>query len=62
MCLPGGHDIREPCARNENHEIEPVVSGIYPLDRIVEAQKVFMQTSFIGKLVLEPPGDNEHED
>jgi NADPH:quinone reductase-like Zn-dependent oxidoreductase len=41
----------------ENAEIRPVVAGIYPLDRIVEAQRAFLEKAFIGKLVLQPPGD-----
>ena len=38
----------------ENGEIRPVVSGVYPLDRIVEAQRVFLDKNFVGKLVLVP--------
>jgi NADPH:quinone reductase-like Zn-dependent oxidoreductase len=41
----------------ENNEIRPVVAGVYPLDHIVEAQRVFLEKAFIGKLVLQPPGD-----
>jgi NADPH:quinone reductase-like Zn-dependent oxidoreductase len=40
----------------ENNEIRPVVAGIYPLDRIVEAQQTFLDKAFVGKLVLQPPG------
>ena len=38
----------------EDGEIRPVVAGVYPLDRIVEAQRVFLEKKFVGKLVLLP--------
>jgi len=41
----------------ENSEIRPVVAGVYPLDRIAEAQRAFLEKAFVGKLVLQPPGD-----
>lgn len=41
----------------EDGEIRPVVAGVYPLDRIVDAQRAFLEKAFIGKLVLQPPGD-----
>jgi NADPH:quinone reductase-like Zn-dependent oxidoreductase len=41
----------------ENNEILPVVAGVYPLERIVEAQRAFLEKDFVGKLVLIPPGD-----
>lgn len=40
----------------ENNEIKPVVAGVYPLERIIEAQQAFLGKTFIGKLVLQPPG------
>lgn len=40
----------------QNDEIRPVVAGVYPLERIVDAQRVFLEKNFIGKLVL-VPGD-----
>ena len=41
----------------EDDEIKPVVAGTYPLKDIVAAQKDFLNKSFIGKLVLIPPGE-----
>jgi NADPH:quinone reductase-like Zn-dependent oxidoreductase len=38
----------------ENDEIRPVVAGVYPLERIVDAQRAFLEKNFIGKLVLVP--------
>jgi len=40
----------------ERNEIRPVVAATFPLDRIVEAQQMFLEKSFTGKLVL-LPGD-----
>ena len=40
----------------ERNEIRPVVAATFPLDRIVEAQQMFLEKSFTGKLVL-MPGD-----
>ena len=40
----------------ERNEIRPVVARTFPLDRIVEAQQMFLEKSFTGKLVL-LPGD-----
>lgn len=41
----------------EHGEIRPVVSKTYPLKEIVEAQKDFLNKTFVGKLVLVPPRD-----
>jgi len=41
----------------ENNEIRPVVAGVYPLERIADAQRAFLQKDFVGKLVLVPPAD-----
>jgi NADPH:quinone reductase-like Zn-dependent oxidoreductase len=41
----------------EEGEIRPVAAKTYPLKDIVAAQKDFLKKSFIGKLVLIPPGD-----
>jgi hypothetical protein len=38
-----------------------VVAGVYPLDRIVDAQRAFLAKTFIGKIVLQPPGDGQYE-
>jgi NADPH:quinone reductase-like Zn-dependent oxidoreductase len=38
----------------ENGEIRPLLSGTYPLERIADAQKAFLEKSHIGKLVLVP--------
>jgi NADPH:quinone reductase-like Zn-dependent oxidoreductase len=38
------------------NEIRPVVAGVYPLEKIVEAQQAFLEKGFTGKLVL-VPGD-----
>ncbi|WP_455381789.1 zinc-binding dehydrogenase [Salinispira pacifica] len=40
----------------EKNEIQPVIAGIYPLEKIVEAQKEFQKRRHVGKLVLIPPG------
>jgi NADPH:quinone reductase-like Zn-dependent oxidoreductase len=45
----------------EGGEIQPVVAGGYPLDRIVDAQRAFLEKAFIGKIVLRPPGDDQYE-
>ncbi|MEQ9489538.1 MAG: alcohol dehydrogenase family protein [Alphaproteobacteria bacterium] len=39
----------------ERNEIRPVVAKTYPLDRIGDAQKDFLEKKFTGKLVLIPP-------
>jgi NADPH:quinone reductase-like Zn-dependent oxidoreductase len=39
----------------ENGEIRPVVAEVFPLERIVDAQRAFLEKRFTGKLVLEPP-------
>ncbi|WP_199917035.1 zinc-binding dehydrogenase [Parazoarcus communis] len=38
----------------ERGEIRPLVSRIYPLADIVQAQQDFMDKKFVGKLVLLP--------
>jgi len=45
----------------ENGEIEPVVSGTYPLKDIVAAQKDFISKKRPGKLVLVPPQIDTHQ-
>ena len=37
----------------ENNEIKPLVARIFPLEKIVDAQKEFLSKKFIGKIVLE---------
>lgn len=39
----------------ERGEIRPLVSKVYPLSSIAEAQEDFLSKGFIGKLVLTPP-------
>lgn len=39
----------------EAGELRPTVSATYPLSDIVKAQRDFLDKSFVGKLVLEPP-------
>jgi NADPH:quinone reductase-like Zn-dependent oxidoreductase len=39
----------------ERNEIRPLVAGVYPLDRIAEAQTDFTRKRHVGKLVLVPP-------
>lgn len=39
----------------EKGEIRPLLSAVYPLDRITEAQSAFLSKSHIGKIVLIPP-------
>ena len=39
----------------ERGEIKPVISGIYPLDQIHQAQEDFLNKKHVGKLVLIPP-------
>ena len=41
----------------ERGEIRPLLAGVYPLSKIVEAQKEFMEKKHVGKLVLVPPRD-----
>lgn len=38
-------------------EIRPVVAQTYPLSRIKQAQRDFLEKGFVGKLVLIPPGE-----
>ena len=38
----------------EKNEIRPLVAGIYPLDKIVDAQQEFLKKRHIGKIVLLP--------
>jgi NADPH:quinone reductase-like Zn-dependent oxidoreductase len=42
----------------ERGEIRPVVSQVYPLAEIVQAQQDFTEKGFIGKLVLIPPQES----
>lgn len=42
----------------ERGEIRPVVSQVYPLADIAQAQQDFLSKGFIGKLVLIPPQEN----
>ena len=37
----------------ENDEIKPLVARIFPLEKIVDAQKEFLSKKFIGKIVIE---------
>ena len=39
----------------ERNEIRPLVSKVYPLSEIKQAQRDFLEKGFIGKLVLTPP-------
>jgi NADPH:quinone reductase-like Zn-dependent oxidoreductase len=39
----------------ETDQIRPVVAGTYPLERIVDAQRAFLEKKYVGKLVLVPP-------
>lgn len=39
----------------EKGEIRPLVAGVYPLDRIADAQRAFQDKRHIGKIVLIPP-------
>lgn len=43
----------------EQGEIRPIVAATFPLGQIVDAQKVFLDKSFTGKLVLVPPADSD---
>jgi len=45
----------------EAGEIRPLVAGTFPLERIVEAQKTFMEKRHVGKFVLIPPGMTESQ-
>lgn len=38
----------------ENDEIRPLLAGTYPLDRIADAQRDFLNKDYVGKLVLIP--------
>ena len=37
----------------ENNEIKPLIAKTFPLEKIIEAQKVFLSKKFVGKIVLE---------
>jgi len=37
----------------ERHTIKPLVAGVFPLERLREAQEVFMSKQFTGKLVID---------
>jgi len=39
----------------ERGEIEPLLAKTFPLDRIVDAQREFLEKTHVGKLVLIPP-------
>jgi NADPH:quinone reductase-like Zn-dependent oxidoreductase len=39
----------------ERNQIRPLVSKIYPLSAIKQAQQDFLEKGFVGKLVLTPP-------
>jgi NADPH:quinone reductase-like Zn-dependent oxidoreductase len=41
----------------ERNEIRPLVSKIYPLASLKQAQQDFLEKGFIGKLVLMPPSE-----
>jgi NADPH:quinone reductase-like Zn-dependent oxidoreductase len=43
----------------EQNEIRPLVSKIYPLSEIKQAQQDFLEKGFVGKLVLVPPQEQE---
>ncbi|MBT8208810.1 MAG: alcohol dehydrogenase family protein [Acidimicrobiia bacterium] len=43
----------------ERAEIRPIVAASYPLEDIVEAQKVFLEKRFVGKLVLIVPAASD---
>ena len=36
----------------ENNEIKPIVAKTFPLKKIIEAQKFFLDKKFIGKIIL----------
>jgi NADPH:quinone reductase-like Zn-dependent oxidoreductase len=38
--------------------IRPLVAGVFPLERIADAQRLFMSKTHVGKLVLVPPGSS----
>jgi len=40
----------------ERDEIRPLLAGTFPLSKIVEAQKVFLEKKHVGNFVLIPPG------
>jgi len=42
-----------------NGEVRPLVAKIFPLERIAEAQREFLEKKHVGKLVLIPPGLDE---
>ncbi|WP_440930031.1 alcohol dehydrogenase family protein [Candidatus Pelagibacter sp.] len=37
----------------ENNEIKPLIAKVFPLEKIIEAQKEFLSKKFVGKIVLE---------
>jgi len=39
----------------ERGEIEPLVAGVFPLEQIAQAQRVFLQKTHVGNFVLVPP-------
>ncbi|SLN28696.1 zinc-binding dehydrogenase [Roseisalinus antarcticus] len=42
-------------AHVERGDIRPALAGTFPLDRIAEAQRLFLEKRHVGKLVLIPP-------
>ena len=43
----------------ERNEIRPVISKVYPLAAVAQAQQDFLEKGFIGKLVLTPPSEHD---
>jgi NADPH:quinone reductase-like Zn-dependent oxidoreductase len=41
--------------RIEAHAVRPVIAATFPLERIVDAQELFLAKSHVGKIVLEVP-------
>jgi len=46
----------------EKGEIKPLIEKAFPLDQIVEAQKLFSEKKHVGKFVLIPPQLNEEQE
>ncbi len=42
----------------ERNEIRPLVARVFPLDEIRDAQRCFLDKTFVGKIVLVPPPDD----
>ena len=45
----------------ERGEIKPLLEKTFPLEKIVDAQKLFSEKKHVGKLVLIPPDMNEEQ-